>query len=443
MIVRTEVNIKIALGKALEKKKLTLKARNALLGSMTDDVADLVLLDNALQTQAISYAQLQGNALLEIQGRLISSLEKEGSLDRNIEFLPNDEEINRRHAAGKGLTRPEISVVMAYSKLRLYECLLASELPDEDYYEQDLIRYFPVKLQEKYMDEICTHPLRREIIATAVTNSIINRIGGSMFYQIKEDSGLQESDVARAYTVAREVFDLRALWNDISDLKDITPEVQKELFLEVQAIVERASIWFLRNIPQPIKVAQTAQNYMPGIKMLAENLGKILPASQRQFFDKRLARHKAAKLPDGLARKMAGLDSLASACDVVQAAHTSKLPVDVIGRIYFEIGARLNFAWMREVLKRISPHSYWQRISAKTMVDDIYDEQKRITLEVVKHLCKGNECSTAIDSWIRNNEAKIARFTAFIDDIKAQDEPDFSMIVVAIRKVKDIYAVDL
>lgn len=437
-----EVNIKIALGKAIEKEKLTIKTRNSLLESMTDEVADLVLKDNTLQTNAITFTQLQGHSLLETQARLISSMEKEGSLDRNIEFLPGEEEIARRHSSNSGLTRPEISVVMAYSKLRLYEKLLASDLPDEDYYEQDLIRYFPVKLQETYLEEIKTHPLRREIIATAVTNSIINRIGGSMFYQLHEDSALTECDVARAYTLAREVFGLRDIWDDISGLKKSAPEIQRELFLETQSIVEHASIWFMRNMPHPIKLVQVINDYAQGVKTLSENLSRILPASQKQIFDSRFARHKAANVPDDLARTVAGFDSLVAACDIVQVARNCKLPVEIVGTLYFEIGSKLHLSWMRQAVRHITPHSYWQRISAKTLVDDIYDQQKRLTSDVIKYLCKDHVCSTAINDWAKNNQAQIARFDGFIADIKAQDEPDFSMIVVALRKIKDIYAVE-
>lgn len=437
-----EVNIKITLGKAIEKKKLTLKARNSLLESMTEEVAQLVLQDNTLQTQAITYAQLQGHSLLETQGRLISSLEKDGSLDRAIEFLPDVEEIARRHSSGKGLTRPEISVVLAYSKLRLYERLLSSDLPDENYYEADLIRYFPKQLQTKYLEEIKTHPLRREIIATAVTNSIINRIGGSMFYRLCEDSGLSESDAARAYTAAREVFDLRELWNGISELKNAAPEIRKELFLEIQSLVERTSIWFMRNMPSPIKVAHVIDDYRQGVQILTKNLTNILPASQKQLFDARYTRHKEAKVTDSLARNIAGFDYLSAACDIVQVARSSKLPVELVGRIYFEIGFRINLSWMRQVIRHITPHSYWQRVSAKTLVDDIYDQQKCLTVEVIKHLGKDNNCTKALTSWTNKNAIKITQFDNFITDIKAHDEHDFSMIVVALRKVKDIYATE-
>jgi glutamate dehydrogenase len=435
-----EVNIKIALGKAVTKNKLTLKARNNLLETMTEEVAQLVLKDNTLQTQAITYAQLQGNSLLETQSRLIASLEKDGSLDRAIEFLPEADEITRRHSTNKGLTRPEISVVMAYSKLRLYERLLSSSLPDESYYEADLIRYFPAQLQNKYLEEIKDHPLRREIIATAVTNSIINRIGGSMFYQLCEESGLHESDAARAYTVAREVFGLRELWNGIAVLTSL--EIQKELFMEIQALVERTSIWFTRNIPNPIKVAKVIDYYKQGVKTLTDNLSNILPASQKQPYEERYNRHMKANIPEDLARSIAGFDSLSAACDIVQVAKNSKLPVELVGKIYFEIGSKLNLSWMRQVIRHISPHSYWQRVSAKTLVDDIYDQQKRLTIEVLRHLCKDNSCANAISCWEEQNHVKIAQFENFLTDIKAHDDQDFSMIVVALRKVKDIYAIE-
>ena len=326
---------------------------------------------------------------------------------------------------------------MAYSKLRLYEHLLGSNLPDDSYFESDLIKYFPSELQDKYIDEIKTHPLRREIIATTVTNSIINSIGGSMFYQLCEDSGLPESEVARAFTVAREVFSLSAIWGGISELQT-TPEIQKALFMELQALVERASIWFMNNIPNPIEIANVIEDYSKGVKILAENLSKILTDSQKKAFDERYAYNKKAGVPDKLAQNIAGFEFLSAACDVVQVARLAKLPVELVGQIYFEIGSKLNLRWMRQSVLDITPHSYWQRISAKTLIDDIYEQQKRLVMDVIKHLHTDNNCTKSITRWEEKNQMKISQFDRFITDIKAHDEHDLSMIVLALRKVKDI-----
>jgi glutamate dehydrogenase len=436
-----EVNIKIALGAAVAKGKLSIEARNKLLESMTDEVAGLVLRDNTLQTQALTVAELQGNATLEVQGRLMAALEKSGHLDREIEFLPDEAEITRRQAEGKGLTRPELAVLLAYSKLVLYEELVKSNLPDDSYYIEDLIRYFPEALQEAYMDEIEHHPLRREIIATSVTNSLINRLGSALFFNIKEDTGMESCDIARAYTIARDVFGLRDLFEAISALKNIKAEDQEDLFLEVQNLAERVSTWFLRSYPQPLKISKAIEHFSPGVADLSSCLIKILPASLKEVYEIRLKRYKEYGLDAKLAAKIASLDSLSSACDIVEVAREANLTVDVVAKTYFELGSRLSLGWLRRSIAKLPSHSYWDRISYKSLIEELYSEQKRLTSAVIQVLCTDKVCADAVSNWIGENEKQIKRYDLFINDLKSHDEPALSMVIIAMRKVKEVVAV--
>ncbi len=214
-----EVNIKIAFSHELTKGGLTLAKRDKLLASMTEDVAQLVLKDNILQTQALTIAEQQGFRLLESQARLMHTLERQGLLDRAIEFLPSDKQLTDLKAAHKGLTRPELAVLLAYSKMVLYKELLDSPLPDEPYFSADLKRYFPKAMQEDFADAIAHHRLKREIIATVVTNSMVNRAGITFCFDIAEDLGVGSRDIAAAYTLARDAFGLRGLWKEIEAAK--------------------------------------------------------------------------------------------------------------------------------------------------------------------------------------------------------------------------------
>ncbi len=436
-----EVNIKIVLGKSVDDGNLNMPNRDKLLESMTDNVSQLVLRDNSLQTQAITIAEQQGGAILEIVGRMLTYFEKNGDLDRNIEYLPTTEDIARRHAEGKGFTRPELSVILAYSKIVLYDNLLNSNIPDEKYYSDDLIKYFPEKLQDKYRNEIESHPLRREIIATSVTNSILNRMGSALFYHIQEDTGVPYCDIARAYTIARDVFDLRELWDDISAAKEVGVDNQQILFMELQDIVESSSFWFLRNCPQPLQVAKLVEDFEAGVKELSGSLIKFLPKSVRSVYDLRFERFSQMGLNDDLAHKMAILEVLRSACDIVQVAKAAKLSLDVAGRLYFELGASLNFGWIIRLLSKIPSDNYWEQMSYQSLVDDIYLQQRRLASEAVKHLCKDNICSNAIESWQEKNSKQISRYNSFITDLKKNEEPDVSMIIIAIRKIKEISAI--
>lgn len=434
-----EVNIKIALGIAKQHKRINEQKRIAILEEMTDEVADLVLRDNVLQTQAITIAQLQGHSLLELQHRLIRKLERDGMLDRAIEFLPDDEEISRRLSDKRGLYRPEIAVLLAYSKLSLYDDLLNSNLPDDSYFLKDLIRYFPVHLQKNFTKEIESHPLRREIIATFATNSIVNRVGSTFFHQVSEDTGIKGCDIARGYTVTRDTFDLRTLWLDIEALDGkIDLNLQASLFIEVQRLIEHTTLWFLRNTAQPMDVTAIFKTYGPGIQELFACLETVLPPVTKEAFEKKYARYVEQNIPEPLAKKIAGLIAMSSAPDIVKVATGGKLPVNVVARVYFELGNRLNVGWVRSKIYRLNTDDYWQRLSVRALIDGLYDQQMRLTARVIDQLCNDKQCSTAVDEWCEQNKKDITRYDRFMLDLMTHENPDFSMLMVATKKLGEI-----
>lgn len=439
-----EVNIKIALGKAVETKKLSVKDRDVLLAEMTDEVAKLVLRDNQLQTQAITIAEKQGVTIIELQQQLMHSLEKEGLLHRKIEFLPDDEAIARRTTEGKGLTRPEIAVLLAYSKMSVYNDLLASNLPDDNYFLNDLMLYFPKRMREEFLQEIEGHPLRREIIATFTTNSMVNRVGPSFLNHVSEDTGMKGCDVARAYALTRDIFNLRALWLEIEALDGkIDIDIQIQLFLDIQQLIERTVFWFLRNYPQPLAIADTLTLFTKGVGELASSLAEVIPEGslEDQAFKRKQQQYVEAGVPEALAKKIAGLDIMASACDIVQVANEHGLPTHIVGKIYFEMGRRLYISWIRSNIRKVPKDSYWQRLSCKTLVDDLFDQQRRLTSEGIKVLCKGDSCDLVIERWLAANQKHIARYDSFIEDLKTSDAVNFPMLVVATKRVEAICSV--
>ena len=252
-----EVNIKILLDDIVARGDMTVKQRNDQLAAMTDEVGALCLADNYAQGQAITVIASQAHRLLDRHQRLMRSLERAEILDRSIEFLPDDETIDSLQASQQGVTRPEISVLLAYAKNATYEELLHSDLPDDPLLVKDLQRYFPQPLRDGYREAIRRHTLRREIIATAVTNSMINRTGPSFVSEMRERSGMDTAAVARAFTVVREVFGLRPLWTEIEGLDNAaSAEAQTLLLREIDRTVDRNTQWFLRNTPQPLDITR-------------------------------------------------------------------------------------------------------------------------------------------------------------------------------------------
>ncbi len=427
-----EVNIKIALKSAMEKGKLPLEQRNTLLAEMTDDVAALVLRDNFLQTQVITIAEQRGYMILESNTRLMRMLEEKKLLDRAIEYLPTDEELAERQVQHRGLTRPELAVTLAYSKIYAYDNLIQTNLPDDAHFLSDLLLYFPAALRERFREEIEQHPLRREIVATSVANSIVNRMGCTFFYRLTEDTGMKGCDVARAYTIVRDAFRLRELWAGIESAEAKIPaNVQTRLFLDIRRMTERAISWFLRNSPHPLDTGALVAAFAPGIAELERELDAILPPGMKEARDARLAQYVKAGAPKTLAAKIVNLDTLASACDIVHVAGGSKLPIRTLGEVYYRLGTRLRLDWLREQAMMLWSHSYWDNLSVQTMLEALFDHQMRLTAEVTR---AGNKKADAMEAWEKENTKALERYDSFLNDLAKQEKISLPMLTVALQR---------
>ncbi|HJQ59466.1 MAG TPA: NAD-glutamate dehydrogenase, partial [Vineibacter sp.] len=247
-----EVNIKIALGDAVRRQALGGEARDKLLATMTDEVGALVLRDNYQQTQAVSVAVAQAMPLHERHARMMRALDRIGRLDRAVEFLPDNDAMKRRAAGGQPLTRPELSVLLAYGKIVVNDEILASDLPDDPLLEAELLRYFPLAMREGHVESIRRHRLRREIIALQVTNSMVNRVGSTFVHDIRERTGASTADIARCFAIVRDSFLLRDVWAEIESLDDqLVAAAQTGMLIATQRLIERGTLWALRGLPRP------------------------------------------------------------------------------------------------------------------------------------------------------------------------------------------------
>ncbi len=439
-----EVNIKIALTEVERRKKLTRKQRNTLLEQMTGEVAELVLRDNRLQTQAITIAERQGYDALEAQARMIRTLEKEGRLNRAVEFLPSDRDLQQMRAEKRGLTRPELAVLLSYAKLSLYDDVLDSKLPDSDYFAEDLLRYFPDEMSVAYEKEILSHRLRREIIATSVTNSIINRAGITFFHTVMRDTGRKGCDIARAYTATRDAFGLREWWQEIEALDGKIPaEAQAEMFNDVNRLLERGTVWFLRNCPQPLDMGYVMREYADGIRVFAGMFPKIISPVIREHYQSRQEHLVRLGTPAKLAAKIAGVEALNSACDVVLAANKAKLSVEVVGRVYYQLGKRLHMGWLRSRAHGFTVDSPWDKIAIKGIITDLFDEQRRLSLSVIENMCKDDVCAATVEDWYAMHKQPIDRYLGMIDELRSSDMHDISMLFVALKQVRMVGALPL
>jgi glutamate dehydrogenase len=438
-----EVNIKILLNQVVNDGDMTRKQRDKLLADMTDDVAQAVLQDNYRQVQAISVTEAQAPQLLDEHDRLMRSLERARRLDRRLEFLPDDEELAERRAAGRGLTRPELAVLLAYAKIALQDELAASDVPDDEYLADDLERYMPPKLRERFRRQLRRHPLRRDIIATYVTNSMVNRAGSTFANRLRDETGARPPDVARAYTVAREVFDIRRLWKDLAALDNVVPaDVQLELQAEGRKMIERSALWFLRNRRQPLSIAATVSHFAPGIASLAQELPKLLAPDDSEALDRLAERFALAGVPPELATRVASLDALFSGLNVIEVATSCGETVETVAAVYFALGYKLDLHWLRDQIARLPAETHWQTLAQGALRDDLYSEQRELTIEVLKRGTKdGTEDKDAealIEAWLEENRSAVERANTILSDLREAETLDIAMLSVALREIRNL-----
>ncbi len=434
-----EVNIKILLGLPLAEGELTEKQRNAILPEMTDEVAQLVLRDNIFQTQVLSVTGRVAPQLLDAQTRFMQFLEKAGRLNRAIEFLPTDEEIAERRAKGQGLAAPEAAVLLAYSKIWLYDELLASPLPDDPWVATALERYFPTLLREKFAAWMPKHPLKREIIATYVTNSTINRVGSTFVHRLVETTGARAFEVVRAYLMSRDIFGMVPLWSAVDALDNqVDDAVQSKLLIDTSRQLERATKWFLRSKRLADDMQSTIDHFKPNVDALSARLPQLLDADERGRDEAMVAQYLAGGVPRELAERVVTFDSLNATLDIAELAGSARWPVELVAAIYFDLANRLGMPWLRDRIASLPGDAHWQMLAKGAMLDDLSGLERSITATV---LAGGRDeeteaPDTLVDAWQASNGRTLERAAQLMAELRAVPAPDAAMLSVALRELR-------
>ncbi|WP_201584433.1 NAD-glutamate dehydrogenase [Psychrobacter jeotgali] len=413
-----EVNIKILLGKVVEQGDMTLKQRNELLESMTDSVAKLVLRQNYLQPQALELSQIRASANLSDHQRFIQMLEGEGRLDRAIEYLPSDEEIARRQKAGTGLTNPELAVVMAYGKMWVYDNLLLSDLPDAPYFINELRKYFPDELVERFFDEMTKHRLNREIISTYLTNSVVNRLGIEALFRLHEETGQTLATIIRAYAITREVFEVKDAWQLLESLDNkVDATLLLKLELRLRDALENGVVWFINAFGQDLQVADMIERFGDSVAQLTRSGGFI-----EQQFAQYLADETASLTADGLADSNAALFAImpyhVDALDTALLAEKYERPVDDIAALYFEAYQVLQLDWMIDNINDLPQQNYWDRRARHALVNELTRSLRLLMNAVLTE----SEAKQAFEDWKARHKAQLEAITAEMQKLDDEDQ---------------------
>lgn len=435
-----EVNIKILLDGLVIAEDLTEKQRNLLLESMTNEVASLVLENNRKQNEALTLAAFQSQNNVYMHNGLLRELERNAGLDPAVEYLPDGEEIALRISAKQGFTRPELAVLMAYTKIHIKKQLLISNIPDEPFVVHDLIQYFPKPLHEaKFLPFMNTHGLRRDIIATQISNYIVNEMGINFMQRLAEESGVDIAQLARAYLIAREVFDVQQVQTEIRSLDNIVSmQLQINMWLDLNRLVRRATRWFARNIRGNIDIEQCINTYKPKVSIVAKNIYNVMRGTTLEQVNLHSYNLIESGVNESLAKKVAMFYSMFTALDIVQANIEYGYDLLDVCEIYFELGTQLDLVWLGELIKKQPVHSYWEALARAVFRDDIEKQQRNLSISIIKNNeQKHKSVSERVECWMNAHAELLSRWDFLISELKTS-EPSFTMFAIAIREMLDV-----
>ncbi|MDP2000751.1 MAG: NAD-glutamate dehydrogenase [Rhodoferax sp.] len=427
-----EVNIKILLGLVVSDGEMTEKQRNQLLPQMTDEIAGLVLRDNYFQTQILSVSKHEGpHRLLDRETRFMRFLEKQGRLNRSIEALPSDEQLAERDAKGLGLTSPERAVLLAYSKMWLSDVLVASDLPEDPWVATALSRYFPAALRAQFASTIARHPLRREIIATHVLNSMVNRVGSTFVHRMTELTGATPPQIVRAYLATREVFGYVPLWQQIEALDNQVPDaLQSDMILTLDRLTVRATAWFLRSKRLAEPLEQMVTRFAPAAQALREQW------VQSDLASPQVDAWVQAGVPLDLAQRVQATEGLFMALDIAEIADTARHSLLETAEVYVGVGQSLQLHRLHQQIDSLPTASYWQTLAKVALGDDLADLQRTMTLQVVSAGEGPSEARLA--DWQLLNSTELARAQRLLTELADVAHADLAMLSVALRELRNL-----
>ncbi|MFC6672612.1 NAD-glutamate dehydrogenase [Marinobacterium aestuariivivens] len=434
-----EVNIKILLNEVVAAGDMTVKQRNVLLRDMTDAVARLVLDNNYHQVLALSLARRHAETVPDEYSRLIGQLETEGKLDRELEFMPDDETLLARKSRGEGLTRPELSVLISYVKADLKEALNRPEIHRDAYLTREVDGAFPAALLQRFPEAVAGHRLRNEILATQLANGMVNRMGISFPAVVRQATGAEYADVARAYVVARDIFAMEQAWQQIEDLDgEVSTEVQDSMMAELIRLVRRATFWLVRHHRQQIDVSACIERYRPGIEAQVACMGELIQGSRLETWEERRAQLADASVSQTLASFVASADSLFSSLGIIRIGEQTGRPVEEVARVYFALGDQLDLHWFGQQIRGFEAHSHWQSLACDGYLDDLSTQQRELTARALNHSGDQAGAVERVADWLGDQPQSVRRWQAMLNELRSAQVRDCSIFSVALRELQEL-----
>ena len=431
-----EVNIKILLNSLVAAGDLTVKQRNVLLYSMTDEVGEIVIDNHNRQTQSLSISHYRSAAMLKEQIRFMHGLEKAGSLDRALEFLPTEEDLAERLAKNEGFTRPELAVLLAYGKMVLKEQLAIDEITNNPYHSRLLQEAFPKVLRERYAAEMENHPLRREIIATQLANRLVDDMGLNFIHRMTDETGASVDEIAHCYAIACEVFGLEQLFIDVDALNNkLTAQLQTQLLYETRRSVRRVTRWFLRNRDNSMSIEETIAFYKPKYAIINATMFDSMVKEDVVSVKANISKLTEQGVPKHIAEFIGKASTMFSLMDLAQIAQESGKDISLVAQVYFKLGAEVELHWFLDQISAQPVANHWQALARASFREELDWQQRVLAASVLKGCDQECSATTIVEKWLSDNEKLLSRWEHMLADFKATKTHEFAKFSVALREL--------
>ncbi|MCB1582835.1 MAG: NAD-glutamate dehydrogenase [Marinicella sp.] len=435
-----EVNIKILLKSMMEDGLLDMPSRNKLLASMTDNVSSLVLKNNYMQTQTLSFMYHLSSNRVGAKAHLINMLEQKGLLDRDIEFLPSNAELERRRKNDEGMSRPELCVLLSYAKLDLFDQVIQSDVLNDPWLRRLMVNYFPQKLQkvdDKYLD---SHRLKREIIGTILTSQIIDRMGATFMMRMGEDTGADVGAICQAFYIVTELFELNQLWQGIEKHDgQVSPEKQIEAFVAIWRFVRQSIRWVLNNLGHQLDIEKYVSELSKGVKQFRKDFAKYISDTDEAAMQRVINALVKQGFDPQLAAQIAALPYFGAALDVVKVANKQGVTVKQAADMYFPLGKMLNLIWLQDMIEQLKVNNQWHVHARGGLRDDLSNSHAQLTSLLLQRY--GNKKSEeALAQWNQEFDQKVKNVKDMMTSIRVEKQIDYPTIMVAINSLSHLVA---
>ncbi|GGK70984.1 NAD-glutamate dehydrogenase [Amphritea balenae] len=434
-----EVNIKILLNELVSQGDMTMKQRNQLLRDMTDDVAELVLKNNYRQAQALNMAEAYAEESIDDYIRLINSLKREGKLNPALEFLPTEKELTNRREQGLGFTRPELSVLICYARIELKQALINSWLTEDAGFSKELETAFPARLLEKFPEALHNHRLRREIIATQIANDLVNRMGITFVHNLHNATGVSYAQIAAAYLVSREIYDVENLWQQIEALDHQVPaETQVAMMKDMMQLMTRSTQWLLRQHRDGLNMQYCLDTYKPSIDQMVGSVDRIRAVIPASRLEEKFQGYASTGIPEPLAAFCAATENVYWLLDVIDVANTMDEDVELVAKTYFGLGTNLNLIWIDHEIRQFNAANHWQALAKNSYRIELDIQHRALTLSVLQSGERGSSVEHRMEHWQQKNTELLERWHTTLRDIQNTKLIDCAIFSVALSVLLEL-----